>query len=75
MSKLPTSEFQTSAGSVMLRVPAGSFTEFQNGTAQVTGTLARIAQLDDQWQMTLLLNQRVDPGQANHPPPSRPALG
>lgn len=53
-------------------VPAGAFTEFDNGTATATGTLARIDQLDDQWAVTVNFTNRLDPGQAGHPPAGSP---
>ena len=55
-------------------VPAGQFTEQSNGTATLTGTLARPNQLDDQWVVSLQLSNRVDAGQANHPPAGSPVL-
>jgi hypothetical protein len=56
-------------------VPAATWTEFQDGHGELRGTLARIAQLDDQWQCSLTLNQRDDPGQAGWPPAGSPVLG
>jgi len=54
--------------------PAGEFTEFDDGHAELTGTLARITDLDDAWDLTLQLSNRIDPGQASHPPAGSPLL-
>lgn len=56
-------------------VPVAGWAERGNGTAQLDGTLLRIGQLTDRWQLSLTLSQRVDPGTAGHPPASRPPLG
>lgn len=56
-------------------VPHGGFTEFTDGHAELQGTLARISQLDDRWQVQLNLNGRLDPGQPGHPPTGSPVLG
>lgn len=61
-------------GSDYCFVPAGQFTEFSDGHALVTGTLARISNLVDAWDVTLTFTNRLDPGQANYPPASRPIL-
>jgi hypothetical protein len=55
-------------------VPAADFTEFPDGHAELTGTLARLAQLDDSWDVSLLLQNRVTPGEPNHPPAGSPVL-
>ena len=55
-------------------VPAADFTEFPDGHAELTGTLARLSQLDDAWDVSLLLQGRVTPGEANHPPVGSPVL-
>ena len=55
-------------------VPAGQFTELANGTAIVTGTLARPSLLEDSWTVALQLSGRIDAGQANHPPVGSPVL-
>jgi len=55
-------------------VPAGEFTEFDDGHALVTGTLARISMLDDAWDATLTFTNRLDPGEVGHPPAARPML-
>ncbi len=55
-------------------VPAADFTEFGDGHAEVTGSLARLTQLDDAWDVTLLLNGRVTPGEVAHPPAGSPVL-
>lgn len=57
-----------------LFVPAGDFTEFEDGHAELTGTLARLSQLDDAWDLTMQLTQRIDPGQAGYPPVGSPVL-
>lgn len=55
-------------------VPSGSFVEHADGHADVTGTLMRLSQLDDAWDLTLQLTSRLDPGEANYPPAGSPAL-
>ncbi len=55
-------------------VPAGDFTEYEDGHAELTGTLARPSQLDDAWDVTLNLSSRIDPGQVGHPPVGSPVL-
>jgi hypothetical protein len=55
-------------------VPAGDFTEFGDGHAELAGRLARLSQLDDAWTVSLLLQDRRTPGQPNHPPAGSPVL-
>lgn len=55
-------------------VPAADFQEFQSGQATLTGTLARVADLSDAWDVALTFDNRVDPGQVNHPPAGSPVL-
>ena len=55
-------------------VPAGEFTEFEDGHAELHGRLARQSALDDAWDLTLTLTDRVDPGEPNHPPQNSPVL-
>ncbi|MEO6596492.1 MAG: hypothetical protein ABIP94_17205, partial [Planctomycetota bacterium] len=57
-----------------LFVPAGDFTEFDDGHAELSGTLARLGQLDDAWDLVMTMTNRLDPGQAGHPPASSPVL-
>ncbi len=58
-----------------LFVPAGALTERSDGTLLLQGTLARLLQLDDGWDVSLTLGGRVDPGEAGHPPAGAPVLG
>ncbi|MCR9244170.1 MAG: hypothetical protein NXI31_04005 [bacterium] len=53
-------------------IPAGDFLEADDGTASLTGRLVRISDLDDGWDLTLALSDRLDPGEANHPPAGSP---
>lgn len=55
-------------------VPAGQFSEYDDGHAVLTGTLARIGQLDDAWDVALSLTNRIDPGQTGYPPVGSPVL-
>ena len=55
-------------------VPAADWQEFGDGHAELTGTLARLAQLDDRWDVSLVLQNRITPGEANHPPAGSPVL-
>ena len=55
--------------------PPGGFTEFDDGTAQLTGRLVSTGDLTDTWQLTMQLGGRVDPGEASHPPSGAPTLG
>ena len=55
-------------------VPAANFREENDGTATLNGTLARLADLDDSWQVSLQFGGRVDPGQAAWPPGGSPVL-
>jgi len=55
-------------------VPSGSFREYDDGTAALDGTFARLVDLDDAWDATLTMSGRVDPGQVNHPPVGSPVL-
>lgn len=55
-------------------VPAGDFTEYEDGHAELSGTLARLPQLDDGWDVSLYLTGRIDPGQVGHPPVGSPVL-
>lgn len=55
-------------------VPSGAFTEYEDGHAEATGTLARISQLDDAWDVVLNFTSRIDPGQAGWPPVGSPVL-
>ena len=53
-------------------VPTADFTELASGQATLTGTLSRIADLSDSWDLVVTLGGRVDPGQANWPPTGSP---
>lgn len=55
-------------------VPAADFQEENNGQATLNGTLARVMDLDDSWDISLTLSGRVDPGEANYPPTGSPVL-
>lgn len=55
-------------------VPAADWTEFDDGTASLTGSLARFGQLDDAWDVTLSLQNRIDPGEVGCPPVGSPVL-
>ncbi|MCR9244171.1 MAG: hypothetical protein NXI31_04010 [bacterium] len=55
-------------------VPAGEFTEYDDGHAELAGRLARLADLTDAWHVALNFTNRVDPGEANHPPTGSPVL-
>ena len=55
-------------------VPAAPFREQATGQATLTGTIARLSDLTDSWQLQLTWSGRVDPGQANHPPAGGPSL-
>lgn len=55
-----------------LFLPAGSLVEANDGTATLTATLKRQSDYQDQWQLQLHLDQRVDPGDASHPPTGFP---
>ncbi|MCK5943387.1 MAG: hypothetical protein KAI24_15505, partial [Planctomycetes bacterium] len=55
-------------------VPAADFHEHGTGQATLSGTLARLSNLDDSWHIALTLDGRVDPGQAGHPPAGSPVL-
>lgn len=61
-------------GSDYAFVPSARFTEHADGTATATGRLARLSQLDDAWQATIRFRNRIDPGQAGHPPVGSPVL-
>ncbi len=56
-------------------VPAGRMTEHTDGHAEIHGTVASLQALDDAWQLDLVLQGRVDAGQAGHPPAGAPSLG
>lgn len=53
-------------------LPEGSFVEANDGTATLTATLKRQSDYQDQWQLQLQFGQRVDPGDASHPPTGFP---
>lgn len=55
-------------------VPTADFTELANGSATLTGTLSRIADLSDSWDLLVTMSGRVDPGEANWPPVGSPVL-
>ena len=55
-------------------VPAAAFTEFADGHAELHGTLARLAQLDDAWHIALTFTNRVTSGEAAFPPAGSPVL-
>lgn len=55
-------------------VPTADFVELANGTASLTGTLSRISDLSDSWDLVVTLDGRIDPGQANWPPAGSPVL-
>jgi hypothetical protein len=56
-------------------VPVAEFTEFGDGHAELRGSLLRVAQLDDRFELALSLTGRVDPGTPGHPPAGSPVLG
>ena len=62
-------------GTDFVFIPAGDFTEFQNGTATVSGVVRRETDFDDRWTVSLTLSGRVDPGDGSYPPPAGPVLG
>lgn len=53
-------------------IPEAAFVEANDGTATMIGSLARVDDLDDGWDLTLTMSGRVDPGQVNHPPVGSP---
>ncbi|MCA8952115.1 MAG: hypothetical protein KDE27_21575 [Planctomycetes bacterium] len=55
-------------------VPAGDFTEYDDGHAELFGTLARLTALDDRWDIALQLTGRIDPGEVGCPPVGSPVL-
>ncbi|MCB9878622.1 MAG: OB-fold nucleic acid binding domain-containing protein [Planctomycetes bacterium] len=55
-------------------VPAADFHEFDDGTATVLGSLKRLADPDDTWDLAVSWSGRVDPSQANYPPVGSPVL-
>lgn len=57
-----------------LFLPAAEFVEVDDGTAVLTGTLTSQSDYDDRWQLTVSMSQRVDPGDAQHPPAGMPVL-
>ena len=56
-------------------IPAGGFTEASDGTALLTCTLRREDNFDDRWNLSLVLSNRVDPGDGAYPPSQGPVLG
>ncbi|MGE3172865.1 MAG: hypothetical protein AB7O97_09565 [Planctomycetota bacterium] len=58
-----------------LFVPAASMVEYTDGHAELRGTLARIDQLNDKWDLVLNLTDRRDPGEVDCPPTGAPDLG
>lgn len=55
-------------------VPTADFTELADGSASLTGTLARIDDLSDSWDLIVTMSGRVDPGEASWPPAGSPVL-
>lgn len=55
-------------------VPAAGFTEYGDGHAELNGTLARTAQLDDSWDVAISFTNRVTAGEPAHPPAGSPVL-
>ena len=53
-------------------VPTAEFFEQPNGQATLTGSLARISDLSDSWDLVVTMSGRIDPGQANWPPAGSP---
>lgn len=55
-----------------LYLPSGNLLEADDGTATLTATIRRQSDYLDAWQLQLQLAQRVDPGDASHPPQGFP---
>jgi hypothetical protein len=55
-------------------IPAGSFTEYEDGHAELQGTFARTTALDDRWDVAVSLTSRIDPGEVGCPPVGSPVL-
>lgn len=53
-------------------VPAADFREFDDGTATVLGSLKRLADPSDTWELAVSWSGRVDPGEASYPPVGSP---
>lgn len=53
-------------------VPTANFKELGDGTATLTGTLSRIADLTDKWDLAVTMSGRVDPGEVSYPPAGSP---
>ncbi|MCK5943094.1 MAG: hypothetical protein KAI24_14035 [Planctomycetes bacterium] len=59
-------------GDDFLFLPEGAFVEHADGTATMTGTVLRQSDYQNAFDLQLTLDQRVDPGDANHPPAGAP---
>jgi hypothetical protein len=55
-----------------LFLPAGAFVENATGTATLAGTFVRQSDYADRFGAQFVFDQRVDPGDANHPPQGAP---
>ncbi|MBK8101289.1 MAG: hypothetical protein IPK26_29760 [Planctomycetes bacterium] len=56
-------------------IPTGTWREFDDGHAELTGTLRRESDFADQWHLVLTCGSRVDPQDAAHPPAGMPVRG
>ncbi|MGE3171004.1 MAG: hypothetical protein AB7O97_00155 [Planctomycetota bacterium] len=56
-------------------VPAGEWTELADGSAVLAGTMRREDDFEDRWELNLVLQNRVDPGDGTWPPVEGPVLG
>jgi hypothetical protein len=52
--------------------PLGSFVEHADGTARVTGTIESQSNPLNKFAVDILFDQRMNPGDANYPPPMSP---
>ena len=61
-----------SIGTDFVFQPGGQFTEFPNGTAVLTGLVARASNVSQRFLVTATYTGRVDPADAGYPPPMSP---
>lgn len=61
-------------GNEYVFVPTGTIAENADGTATVLGTLRREDDFEDRWELSLVLQNRVDPGDGAYPPAAGPVL-
>ena len=61
-------------GKDFVLLPGATLTEYADGTASYTGTIQRTSAPTESFQVSLQMSGRINPGNANYPPPMSPKI-